>query len=415
MSESGSALHVAYVTSRFPLLSETFITMEVDELERRGVRVDLHALVRERDPIRHPEAARLAERCVFPSVGRVAVDQLRWLIRHPRRYGWMWWRALAGNLRSPKFLMRAVIVAPIAASFSLGVQRSGADHIHAHWATHSGLAAYLMHLLTGLPFSITAHAHDLFVDTTMLGEKLDAAAAIVTISDYNRRELAERYGADVAAKVAVVRCGVDLDLFDGDPLDVDRPLSIVSVGSLEFRKGHHLLVEACERLRTAGVEATCMIVGEGAERAALEARIRATGLDDRVALVGARQRYEVVETLREADVFVLPSITLDTGKSEGIPVALMEAMAMRLPVIATHMTGIPELVTDGENGYLIPEGDVGVLADRLEQLATKVEHRLELGRRGRQRVEEEFALSANVERLLQVFLSVPGGSVMERQ
>jgi colanic acid/amylovoran biosynthesis glycosyltransferase len=373
---------IAYVTSRFPKLSESFISNEIVQVEGQGLDVDVYALVEEHEEVSHPEALRLAADTTYPNVRRVIVDQLFWLATSPRRYVHAWWRALAGNLASPRFLARALVVMPTAASFARVIRQRGTDHVHAHWATHSGLAAYLIHLLTGIPYSITAHAHDIHVDRTMLEEKLGNAAAVATISEFNRRQLSDLYGEKVASKVHVIRCGVDSTVFDSPERTASEVLRIVMVASLERRKGHAVLLEACSALIGEGIAVSATMIGGGEEHDALARRIDQLGLADSVTLAGPRPRQEVADALRDADVFVLPSITLTSGKMEGIPVALMEAMATGLPVISTPMSGIPELVTDGVHGMLVAEGDVAALTSALRRLHGDAELRARMGGSG---------------------------------
>jgi colanic acid/amylovoran biosynthesis glycosyltransferase len=403
---------VAYVTSRFPKLSESFISNEIVQVERQGLDVDVYALVEEHEAVSHPEARRLAANTTYPAAGRLVADQLFWLVTSPRRYLHAWWRAVAGNLASPRFLARALVVMPTAASFARAIRERRTDHVHAHWATHSGLAAYLIHLLTDIPYSITAHAHDIHVDRTMLEEKLTHAAAVATISDFNRRQLADLYGDEVASKVHVIRCGVDAAVFASPDRTPTEALRVVMVASLERRKGHAVLLDACRALLDEELAVSVTLIGGGGEHDALSRRISELGLSDSVTLAGPQPRQVVADTLRDADVFVLPSITLESGKMEGIPVALMEAMATGLPVISTPMSGIPELVTDGVHGLLVDEGDVPALTAALRVLHGDAGLRSRMGVAGRLRVREDYDLVKNTRRLVELFEAThsPAGS-----
>lgn len=406
------SLRVAYVTSRFPKLSESFISNEILQVEEQGLDVDVYALIEEHEEVAHPEALRLAAATTYPTTWRLISDQLFWLATSPRRYLHAWWRAVVGNLASPRFLARALVVMPAAASFARTIRRRGTDHVHAHWATHSGLAAYLIHLLTDVPYSITTHAHDIHVDRTMLGEKLENASAVATISEFNRRHLADLYGDSVASKIHVIRCGVDSTVFASPERASSDVLRIVMVASLERRKGHAVLLDACRALLDEGLAVSATLIGAGEEHGALLRRISELGLEDSVTLAGPRPRPDVADALRDADVFVLPSITLESGKMEGIPVALMEAMATGLPVIATRMSGIPELVKDGVHGLLVGEGDVAGLTSALRRLHADGELGVRMGGAGRLRVMEDYDLIKNTRRLVELFESgrSPAGS-----
>lgn len=385
---------VTYVVPRFPKLSETFILHEVLELERAGTRVLLTALAHEHPEAVHPAAAEREASARFASDELLAVlrAQGHWLRRRPGRYLRLWAQAVAGNLRSPKFLVRALLAVPAGAWFGRLAAEAGSQRVHAHYATHSALAALVAARLADLPLSFTAHAHDLYVDRSMLCEKVAAADLVVTISEYNRRLIAQECPG-VKTRVEVVRTGADLSTFvAAPPPPDDTPLRLACVASLEPYKGQHHLVDAVARLQAAGVAVRCELAGEGEDREALEAQVRAAGLEEQVVLLGGQTKDEVRALLDRSHVFVLPSIVTETGKREGIPVALMEAMASGRPVVATDISGISELVEDGVTGLLVREKDPAALAGAVERLAADPELRDRLARAGRKRVEEEYDL-----------------------
>lgn len=397
---------IAYVLSRFPKVTETFVLYEILEIQRLGSRVEVFSLMQERDGVRHPEAESLAGRACYPrrDLAGVLRAQARWLRGDPRRYLRAWAQAVRGNARSPKFLLRALAIVPAAAYFADAMKRSGIDHVHAHFATHAALAAHLVHLLTDLPYSFTAHAHDLYVDRSMLGEKIAGARFVVTISDFNRDLIGRLYGDQARAKTVVIRSGVALERFPAGELDgAGRPFTLVCIAALEEKKGHPFLIDALGALADRGADFRCLLVGEGDEREAIADRIAARGLRDRVELLGAQPRERVVELLHAADALVLPSVIPPSGKMEGLPVALIEGMAMARPVVATRISGIPELVRDGHNGLLVPERDAPALSAAIGRLMEDRELGARLGRAGRATVEADYDLGRNVARLHQLF------------
>ena len=401
-------LRVAYLLSRFPKLTETFILYEMLELKRQGVQVTVHALVRESAEQAHPEARQLMPEVEFVH-GPLAIfrAQLSWLRRKPAVYLGLWLSALTGNLRSPRFLLRGLATVPMAAYLATRMEATGTNHVHAHWATHSALAAMAAAKLLGVAYSFTAHAHDLYVNRSMLGQKVRDAAFVATISDYNRSLLASLY-PDARDKVAVIRCGVNVDELNPEsrPLDQEAPLRLVCVASLQPQKGHALLVDAIALLREQGVTVQCVIVGDGPESGRLGRRIAELGVGDRIELAGALARPEVIAQLQAADAMALASVPLASGKMEGIPVALMEGMAMGLPVVATSISGVPELVQDGITGLLVAPNDAKGLANALRQLSADRVRAQKMGVAGRQRVKEAFELGANVTLLRQRFEEV---------
>ena len=409
---------VAYVMSRFPKVSETFILSEIVELERLGLRVEVFPLLREEQDVRHPEAHALAERAHYTNVASRAVlsAQLFWLLRRPRAYVATWVRAILGNLRVPEFLLRTLYVVPKAAYFARRMHGLGATHVHAHYATHPALAAYVIRRLTGLPYSFTAHAHDIFVKRPMLAEKMKEASFVVTVSEHNRTLLRDLYG-EPAEKVAVIHCGVDLTLFRPEAARRSaRPFTLLCVASLEEYKGHLYLLAACRELRTKRLDFRCLLVGDGEDRSRIEAEIERHGLRDVVTLLGHQPRGRVSELMAEADVLVLPSITTKEGKKEGLPVVLMEALACELPVIATEISGVPELIEDGTTGLLVPERDAAALAAAVLLIHRNADLRRRLGAAGRDKVLRSFDVrrtTATLHALLVRDWSQPGADRSE--
>lgn len=397
---------VAYTMSRFPKITETFILIEMLELERQGVRVEVFPLIRERAPVQHADAQTMVERAHFCRLfSRPVLDaQFYWLLRRPGAYLRAWWRAVRGNLESPKFLSRALVVVPKAAYAARRMVELDVDHLHAHYATHPALLAYVVHLLSGIPYSFTVHAHDLYVERPMLGEKVAAASFVVAISEFNRRMLIDLYGSTAAERVVVVHCGIDPTLFR--PREQREPgevFTIACVASLAGYKGQRYLIDACDMLRKQGIPFQCLLVGEGEDRPHLEAQIRRLGLTDHVRLLGAQPRHKVSELLQQVDVLALPSVVMPNGKMEGIPVALMEALAAEIPVVATAISGIPELVRDGETGLLVPERNAAALAEALLRLYTNRDLGRRLATAGRQLVLREFNLAHSVAQLRTLF------------
>jgi len=402
MKGERSQQKVAYLMSRFPKVSETFILYEILELQRLGLQIEIFPLLRQNEEVQHSEVASLLERVWLTQFlsAEVGAAQVYWLFRRPLAYLGTWVRVLWENLPSPRFFLRALAVVPLAAAFARRMQKLGVAHVHAHWATHPTLAAYVIRRLTGLPYSFTAHAHDIHVDQTMLAEKIKKASFVVTISDYNLRLLTELYGKEASDRTVVIRCGVDSELFrPRSGTRENSTFTIVCVAQLEVKKGHRYLLEACALLEARGVEFRCLLIGEGELRPTIEARIAELGLQHRVEVAGARPRSQVLEALAEADVMVLPSIVDPQGQQEGIPVALMEAMAMELPVVATSISGIPELVEHGQSGLLVPQRDAPALFEALHMLCETAGIRSELGSAARAKVLQEYDLRHNAEKL----------------
>jgi colanic acid/amylovoran biosynthesis glycosyltransferase len=349
----------------------------------------------------HPDAQALLPRVHFgaPVSAATLGAQIHWLRRRPLRYTLAWWGAVRGNIRSPGFLCRALVTVPLAAAFARDIERLGVEHVHAHYATHPALAAWVIQRLTGLPYSFTAHAHDLYVDRSMLSEKLARARFVVTVSEFNRRLLERAHPLQSHGKVFVVPTGIDPSSFHPRSRPAGRRLRAICVASVEPYKGQIYLVEACALVRAAGRDVECVLVGEGPDRKAIERRVAECGLEETVRLEGAQPQQRVSELVATADVFVLPSVVMPSGKMEGLPVAIMEAMAVGTPVIASAISGIPELVVDGVTGLLVPERDPRALARALVRLADDPGLRLRLADAARMQVLGDYDRRVTTRRL----------------
>jgi glycosyltransferase involved in cell wall biosynthesis len=402
--------------SRFPHLPETFILREMSELERQGWHIGLYPLIRQQQPVLHAEAKEWLARAHFVRSGSASAigANLQALSHKPRVFLAAWGRAMRDNARNPGFLARATLLLPKATAMARLMQEQGIAHIHAHYATHPALVAWMIHRLSGITFSFTVHAHDIYERTEMLTTKVREAAFVAAISTYNRELVVRIAGEWARARTYVVHCGIvpeDYQVAAGVGLrETGGRFEIISVGSLQPYKGQRYLVEACALLRDRGIPVHCRIVGGGQEYDRLEQQIRKSGLDGSVELLGALPQESVARLLPTAHCYAQPSIITRSGKMEGIPVSLMEALACCLPVIATEISGVPELVRRNETGYLVPPADVSALADALGTVYAQPREAAALARAGRALVLREFDLRTNVAALASLFERVTAHS-----
>ena len=407
---------VAYVMSRFPKLTETFILPEMLAVEAAGARIELYPLLRERETTMHPEAAPFVARAHYlPFVSAAIVRSHATLFAaSPRRYLGALAAVLRGTWGSANLFLGAIGIWPKVGHAAQLMLTSGVDHVHCHFATHPALAGFIIHRLVGIPFSFTAHGSDLHVDRRMLCEKVREARFVVTVSESNREVFIDECGGPIPT-LEVIRCGIDTALFSTpgaatQGAAVAAPVSvagdefrILMVGTLHEVKGQVHLIAALARLSHEGPAVRCRIVGDGPDRAALERAAADRGVADRVEFLGRRTRAEVAALMADSDVLVVPSVPTRGGKREGLPVVLAEAMGIGLPVVASRLSGIPEIVIDGETGYLTPPGDPTAIADALERLRRDPATRAALGRAGRALVEREYDMNRNATELVRRF------------
>lgn len=390
-SEAG----IAYVLKVFPRVSETFVINEIRAVESLGQRVSIFSLHHNPDGdgiVKHSILGELEAPLVYvddvtPEDDRVAKA------RHKleREFG------MSGDDRS-RFLPRKYV--RLALRLAELIEENDIRWLHAHFASRAGHVSALASRLAGISYSITAHAKDIYhqeVDRDVLRWKIDNAGFVVTVTDYNLRYLREMV-VDIpgaAEKVVRVYNGVDMSRFSAaEAATHSRPL-LVSVGRLVEKKGFGVLVESCGLLRDRGYEFDCEIIGGGEQEQELRARIAELGLADRVSLAGTMTTEEVGERLRAATAVALPCVVSKDGNVDALPTVLLEAMATARPLVSTELSGIPEIISDGDNGFLVEPGDVAGLADAIARLLDDPDMAEQMGRAGRERAERLFDLHAN--------------------
>lgn len=403
---------LAYIMSRFPKLSETFILREMNALRSNGWEVFNYPLILEKTKVIHPEAKQwLHELNHFPWLSwKILKVNFQTFVKRPSLYLSLLAKVVFGNIKSPRFMVRAIMLFPKTVMMARSMKEKEISHIHAHYATHPALVAWVINQLTGIPYSITVHAHDIYVDRSMLETKVDGASFVVAISKFNQEFLAKHVGEWSRNKTFVIHCGIDMTGYSSATSPQYDGLHVVSIGSLQPYKGMPHLIEACKILKDRNIPVQCTIIGDGEDRQKLEALIIKSGVSDTVLLAGAKTQAEVADILRIANCYAQPSVITASGKMEGIPVALMEALAASLPSIATNISGIPELIRHGSTGYLVPPGDAHALADAIEYVYAHPEEAAKVSSLGRLLVNEEFEIKKNISQLAELFTRQLGKS-----
>jgi colanic acid/amylovoran biosynthesis glycosyltransferase len=406
-------LRLAYVTTGYPYVSHTFILNEVLALREQGVEINTFAIRREPESECRTAEDREAWETTYalrpPRLAHYVGAHLRGLLTRPRAYLAALGRSLEMSAGAPASLVRHLAYFVQAVVLWDRCRVAGVRHIHAHFANVASDVALLASILGGheLSWSFTMHGPTEFYDVSRnrLAEKTRSAEFVVAISDFARSQLMGLVSPSFWPKLHVVHCGVDIRRFSRPPDCPERSeAQIVCVGRLVPAKAQTLLVETIAALRAAGAEAHLTLVGDGPDRQSLERLANDLQLTDHVTFLGSVAHSEVQALLSEADIFCLPSF------AEGVPIVLMEAMAMELPVVSSKVMGIPELIEDQISGVLIRPGALEDLVRALSELVGSPERRRELGRAARLRVEREYELHANARALHDIFRGYLDGS-----
>ncbi|MGI8563400.1 MAG: glycosyltransferase [Candidatus Dormibacter sp.] len=396
---------VGYLTKRFPRLSETFILDEILGLEACGVPLRLYAIAHPREAVVQPDSGRVKSAVAYlhgsggwRNAWRTWVATARahqgLLARDPHRY-----RAVFGYILRRRRHVTSLRHFWEAGYLAYMLEQEGARHIHAAFAHGPAAVAHFVHLLTGLSFSFAAHAKDLYLSPPDLLERKVADAEFVLVCTAAAAHDLGRIAGAHAGKIRLAPHGVDTTRFRpsaggwgtaGPASAGSEPLRLLAVGRLVEKKGYPDLLEALVLARAAGHAMDLTVIGAGPLLRVLKVRAEELGLAGRVRFLGARTHQEVAAAYLEADVFVQASVVLPNGDRDGIPNSLLEAMASGLPVVATNVGGIPEVVVDGESGLLAMPGKPEALARLLICLAADRVTRQRLGRGARARVVEHF-------------------------
>ncbi|MBT0652932.1 glycosyltransferase family 4 protein [Geomobilimonas luticola] len=399
-------MKLAYLTNYFPSLTETFIYREVMELQRRNYSIDVYSL---RKPDRNDisqEAVGLydATRYLLPiDVLYLCKCHLKYLFGRPLRYVMTLCKMLTGTHKNLKGRIRSLMHFGEGVVLADMMSKAGVTHIHSHYASQSTSVARVIHLLAGLPYSFTGHAHDIWHDQLLLPQKLAEAKFVVTCSHFGRQWLLKQIDRDVSGKVHVVYHGLDTRKFT-PPVNEKRKKNLVlSVGRLDEIKGHPDLIRACAILRDKNFDFECAIVGEGPMRSELEKLVAACQLEEYVKLIGALPQEEIITCYQSAWVFALPCVTVNDGRQDGLPNVLMEAMSCGLPVITTKCTAQTELIEHERNGLLISPHQPEELANAIMELCEDVGLRDLLRMDARLKMEQEFDNQKTIEPLLRLY------------
>ena len=405
---------VAFVLVRFPKVTETFVLREMLQLEKMGVRIEVFSLLPPQPGVVvHPEAEALMKRTHYapsffsPKMWKEALGAVG---RDPLGLSRLAGRMVLDAAASPALLAKTLFILPKCLYFGVLARKLGLRHIHSAFASHSAACALAASRVSGLPYSMSSDQYDLSVETALHPLKLAATRFLRLISRFNMDLVKKRFGRGPLPPMHIVLRGVDTARYtpSGEVMR-GEVMRLLCVASLEERKGHLHLLEALSMLRSQGRKAVLVLVGRGPFEGRIRKRISQLGLEDAVELAGGKTQAQVLDLLHRSDAMVLASVVTPEGRTEGIPNSLMEAMACRLPVVSTRISGIPELIEDGVNGLLAPQRDAVALAAALAALQDDPDRAVEMGRRGRRTVVERFDIVKNTATLWELIREAAPG------
>ncbi|MBJ6751579.1 glycosyltransferase [Geomonas anaerohicana] len=400
------ALKICYVLRHFPLPSETFVINEILALQELGAVVHPVSLF-EPIPCHETLMSRVRQEVFdISAIDRQAaaakspfLDQARTLAQKYELSHWY---------------------AEFAACLADYVKKENVQMLHAHFATESALTAMLASEITGVPFSFTAHAYDIFISNEgapgeTLGRRLkllvQSAARVFTISDFNKKRIVDLTSEDYSAKISVIHCGIVPERFSYVHRGGNDTTRFLCVARFVEKKGHQFLIKAFHDLLQSHPKATLVLVGDGPLKTDMMKLCQTLGIKDRVEFLGICSTDIVTQQMKDADVFVLHSVTAANGDMEGIPVSLMEASATGLPVIATAHSGVSELVEDGVTGLVAGERDIAGFAQLMLKLCLSPVLRVQLGKAGAQKVAESFNEAIEASKLDAAFHDIVVGAM----
>ena len=404
MSKPEVSRRIAYLYSRYPVVSQTFCDSEMLALEARGFDLDIASINPPPSTIRHERFEQLKAEVFYPPPSKVLAafqKQQEKVGEWERRFGQMIARHDTQYGESFKVTTRA----RNALYFTELFLRRGVEHVHVHFANRATHTALFIKQWAGIPFSFTAHAQDFMVDLgsdELLRELCREAEFVVAVSDFSRDLLRETC-PESSEKIERVYNGLTMADFPQAKISPQGPLRIVTIGRLIEFKGFHHLIEACAKLKESGVDYECCLIGEGPWREQLEKLAADLGVADRVEFAGVQTQEQVKGRLEESDVFALPCIVDSKGASDILPTVITESMACSLPIVSTKLVGVPEMVDDGETGILVEPGDVEALAGALRKLAEDRDLARSMGKAGREKALRVFELEITSGQLAEMF------------
>jgi len=398
---------IAYLTNYFPSLTETFIYREVVELKRRGFDIVTYSLRKPSITEVSAEALGLYESTYYLLPARIPAvvrSHLGYVGTRPLTYAAAAFKMITGTHKHWRDRVRSLMHFGEGVAIASKIRNDHVVHIHAHYASQAASVARAVHLLTGIPYSFTGHAHDIWHDRLLLPEKLREARFVVTCSEAGKEALCNSPPDGLHPQVHVVYHGIDVDEFPWHENPGTREKNLIlSFGRFTGEKGFPDLIRACAIMKAWGFPFRCTIVGEGEERETLRDLVASLHLSHEVNLAGAVPQERIREFYRRAWIFALPCVDTPDGNRDGIPNVLMEAMAMGVPVITTGNSGQPELIEDRKHGFMVAAHAPEELARTIMSVCHDGQLHRATAKEARKRIEQMFDSRKTIQPLIALF------------
>ncbi len=395
-------MKIGVIISCYPVSTETFIAREFQKIEALGFELELLSL---KNPKENP--GNFYKPCsvnmlpFFPT-REMLKSNFSFCLKYFKKISVFILFLIRKNIFKPFNILKFLSVMPKTIHYYYILKSKGVSHIHSHWTTLPALCAFFLSEVTGITYSITAHAWDIYVDQTMLKDKLEKSVFVVTCTGHNADYLKGLVNRKSEKRMILNYHGIDLKKYI-PKTEYHNDYLIVTAGRLIEKKGLKYLLMALEELNRSGRKFRLSITGEGPEKAKLEKLAQKLGISEKVVFTGFLPHEKLVDIMREAAVFILPCVRGSDGSIDGIPNVLAEAMAVGTPVISTNISGIPELVSNGKEGFLVPEKDVSGLTKALQDVLGSGKMRRIMGMNARKKAENMFDINKNVSELAGIF------------
>jgi len=403
METNNKSQKIGFLLSQFPETHETFILREFVGMKNSGLDFNIYSLKKCRDKVIHADAKLFASQTYYSPVFDL-VSSIWYMVYSPRKFFKAYFCCSVNNLKSLKDFIKAQAVFFRSLYFARLMHKHGITHIHAHWMTMPTVSAEVISMILDIPFSVTAHAWDIYLSKKKsLKRKVKSSKFVVTCTGANKKYLDKIVEEREKDKIIVNYHGLDLTQFKLRKRSKFDFHQILAIGRLVEQKGFEYLMKACGVLKRKSINFQCIIIGEGPLRGKLENLRDNLGLKGLVTMPGLVDQEQIKGRLEDASVFVAPSVIAENGDRDGIPNVILEAMAMGVPVVGTKVSGIPEVVINGETGVLVSPHNIKELAHAIEDVLKGKLPMDDLIQGGRKKIQEEFNIDNNVKQLIGIF------------